>query len=129
MQKYLRLLSYQDAITVIKFVNENNKEDYAHITSGGVSLFVSPSRWDAVEAFIKKVSPRYELTRNHPSVVEKEIVANLKKHEKATSINEIISRLSKIQVELINLDLKPNDYNSISESIGDAKECLANLKL
>lgn len=39
MQKYIRLISYENALKVIEFVDSlDNYDDYACITVGGVSL-------------------------------------------------------------------------------------------
>lgn len=40
--KYVRLLSYNNAMKLVNFVNEN-KEHYAHITvGGGISNYLQP---------------------------------------------------------------------------------------
>lgn len=79
MQKYLRLLTYDNACKVIAFINDNDKKDYAHITPGGVSMSVSEQNWDKVETFIKSLDVRYEIGDEPPHKVNEQIVANLKK--------------------------------------------------
>lgn len=78
MQKYLRLLSYENACKVIDFINENDKNDYASITVGGVSMQVSEENWDKVETFIKSLDVSYEVGTEAPYKVEQRIVENLK---------------------------------------------------
>lgn len=77
--KYLRLLSYDNACKVIEFINSNDKEDYANITTGGVSMQVADKNWDTVETFIKSLNVRYEVGTTAPYKVEQEIVAKLKR--------------------------------------------------
>ena len=76
MQKYIRLLNYETACKVIKFVNEN-KNNYASITTGGVSIQVKED-WDKIEAFIKFLNVKYEVGTEHPTKVKEQIVTNLK---------------------------------------------------
>lgn len=78
MQKYLRLLSYENACKVIEFINTNDKEDYANITTGGVSMQVSDKNWETVETFIKSLKVRYEVGTEAPYKVEQRIVNRLK---------------------------------------------------
>ena len=77
-QRYLRLLTYDNACKVIEFINTNDKEDYANITTGGVSMQVSDKNWAKVEDFIKSLNVRYEITSEHPEIVVQQIVSNLK---------------------------------------------------
>lgn len=79
MQKYLRLLTYENACKVIDFINKNDKNDYAHITEGGVSMQVSDTNWEKIESFIKSLNVRYEIGIKHPCQVEQEIKTNLRK--------------------------------------------------
>ena len=79
MQKYLRLLSYDNACKVIDFINNNDKNDYANITTGGVSMQVADKNWDKVESFIKSLNVRYEVGTEAPHEVERRIVSGLKK--------------------------------------------------
>ena len=81
MQKYLRLLSYSNACKVIDFINTNDclKNDYAHITTGGVSMNVAEHNWEKVENFIKSLGVRYEIGYQPPHKVVENIVQNLKK--------------------------------------------------
>ena len=78
MQKYLRLLNYENACKVIDFINTNDKNDYANITVGGVSMQVSENNWNKVEGFIKGLNVRYEVGTEAPYNVEKSIVNDLK---------------------------------------------------
>lgn len=76
--KYIRLLTYENACNVIDFINKNNSDDYAYITPGGVTTQVSKERWNIVENYIKTLNARYEITLEHPEVVAKQIISNLK---------------------------------------------------
>lgn len=76
--KYLRLLSYENALKVINFVSANDALDYAYITTGGVGLQVSDENWNTVEDFIKSLTNRYEITYEHPYKVEEKIVQSLR---------------------------------------------------
>jgi hypothetical protein len=78
MQKYLRLLTYENACKVIEFINKNDKEDYAHVTPGGVSMQVFEKNWSKVEDFIKSLNVRYEVGTEAPHKVEAQIVSSLK---------------------------------------------------
>jgi hypothetical protein len=78
MKKYLRLLSYEDACKLIKFVNTNDSDDYANITIGGVSVNAKEENWGIIEDFIKTLNTRYEITTEHPHIVHQKIVASLK---------------------------------------------------
>ena len=76
--KYLRLLSYENACKVIDFINDLDSENYANITIGGVCMQVKESHWQEVEDFIKSLNVRYEIGDEHPSVVTKNIISELK---------------------------------------------------
>ncbi len=76
-QWYLRLLSYDNACKVIDFINKNDKNDYANITTGGVSMQVSDGNWEKVLAFILSLNVRYEVGSVHPHEVEAGIIASL----------------------------------------------------
>jgi len=73
MQRYLRLLSYENACKVIEFVNEKDN-DFANITVGGVSMRVSVRNWSKVEDFIKSLNVRYEIGTEPPHKVVENIV-------------------------------------------------------
>ena len=80
MQNYIRLLSYENAMKVIEFVESlNNYEDYANITSGGVSLKSTEENHPKILDFLKSLKVRFELTEKHPEAVNEEIVSNLRK--------------------------------------------------
>lgn len=79
MQNYIRLLSYENAEKVIKFVDSlNNYDDYANITSGGVSLKSTEENHPKIVDYLKLLKVRFELTEKHPESVNKEIVDRLK---------------------------------------------------
>ncbi len=79
MQKYIRLLNYDNACKVIDFVNENYKNDHAYITPGGVAMGVSEQNWDKIENFIASLGVRYEVGTEAPYKVEQGIVDGLRK--------------------------------------------------
>lgn len=74
MQKYIRLLSYENATKVIKFVRNNFEGQYkdAYITNGGIAVNVPD--WDALETFIKTLTRCYEIVDAHPRLLHKEII-------------------------------------------------------
>ena len=76
--KYLRLLSYDNAVKVINFICNNDKEDYAHITTGGVAMQVKDENYDKVLEYIISLGVRYEIGSEHPTKVVEKIVSNLK---------------------------------------------------
>ncbi len=88
--RYLRLLSYDNACKVVDYVNKKGKEhqalcrqysernNYAHITVGGVTLQLEESSLDDVMNFVKELNVRYELTEEHPTTVTQQIIKNLK---------------------------------------------------
>lgn len=102
--QYVRLLSYDNACNLIEFVKKNDKEDYAHITPGGVSLQVADKNWNTVIDYIESLGVRYEINTEHPSITTQKIIQNLADRgvieNKFTDhqSHEIISRRHKIVV-------------------------------
>lgn len=78
MKKYIRLLNYENACKVVEYINNNDKNDYANITTGGVSMIVSEQNWKIVETFIKSLNVRYEVGTTEPYKVVEQIVNDLK---------------------------------------------------
>jgi len=79
MQNYIRLLSYENAIKVIEFVESlNNYEDYANITSGGVSLKSTEENHPKILEYLQSLNVRFEVSDRHPEAVNKEIVSTLR---------------------------------------------------
>lgn len=78
MQKYIRLLNYENACKLVEFTNTNDKNDYANIVVGGVSLEVSEQNWDTVENFIKSLNVRYEVCDEEPYKVNQQIISDFK---------------------------------------------------
>jgi len=79
MQNYIRLLSYENAMKVIEFVDSlNNYEDYACITSGGVSLKSTEENHPKILEYLHSLKVRFEMSERHPEAVNKEIVSNLR---------------------------------------------------
>lgn len=77
MQKYIRLLSYQNACKVVDFVNKN-KADYANVTTEGVSMQVSEESLKKVTKFLKDMNVRFEINDEAPHVTTANIVSTLK---------------------------------------------------
>lgn len=77
MQKYIRLLSYQNACKVVDFVNKN-KADYANVTTGGVSMQVSEQSLKNVTYFLQSMNVRFEINDEPPHVTTANIVSTLK---------------------------------------------------
>ena len=81
MTKFLRLLNYENACKVIDFINNNDKNDYANITVGGVTMRVSDRNFDKVENFIKSLDAPYEIGTEEPYKVNNQIINTLKQNE------------------------------------------------
>ncbi len=81
LQKYVRLLTYEDACKVVDFINKNDKNDYANITVGGISMQVSEKNFDKVKSFISSLKVRFEITDIPPYKLEQQIVSSLKNCE------------------------------------------------
>lgn len=79
LQRYIRLLSYENALKVIDFVESLNAyENYANITVGGVSLQILEEDLQKVLDFLISLNTRFEITTDHPTKVEQNIVSKLK---------------------------------------------------
>jgi hypothetical protein len=79
IQRYIRLLSYENAMKVIDFVESMEVyENYACITSGGVSLGILESDYEKVLDFLTSLDTRFEITEEHPSKTTDKIVEHLK---------------------------------------------------
>lgn len=76
--KYLRLMDDDNTQKVIDFIKNNDVNDYANITIGGVSMHVADENWNVVTEYIKSLGVRFEITLVHPYKVEQNIVRNLK---------------------------------------------------
>lgn len=78
-QYYIRLLSYKNALKVIDYVDSLKVyENYANITVGGVSLQILDDDFEKVLDFIEKLGVRYEISNEHSTKTEANIVKNLK---------------------------------------------------
>jgi hypothetical protein len=73
MQKYLRLVDYDNACKIIDFIN-NDGDDYAKFIVGGVSLNVSEKNWNKVEEYIKSLGIRYAIEVDRPEIVKERIL-------------------------------------------------------
>ena len=77
IKKYVRLLSYNEAIKLIEFVNDY--PDYnAHITVGGVGIEADEKGWGLVETYLECQELRFEITEKHPTKVVAEIKRGLR---------------------------------------------------
>ena len=79
MTKYIRLLTYEQAIEVIKFINKD-EQNYASITPGGIQ--VQSDDFGPIEDYITDKGYRHEWGEEPPHLVTKKIVDDLK--EKGT---------------------------------------------
>jgi hypothetical protein len=78
IQRYVRLLSYDNACKVVEFVNKNDKNDDANIITGGLSIKTTENNLDKIETFIKSLNVRYEIGTETPHKVVAKIISNLK---------------------------------------------------
>lgn len=77
--KYVRLLSYDNALKLIDFANNIGGDTYASITVGGVSIQASDDEvWETIDGFLSELGRPFEITELNPSVVEKNIVSDFK---------------------------------------------------
>lgn len=77
--KYIRLLSYENALKVIGYVEKLDiYENYANITPGGITLQILDEDWQKVLDFIVSLGVRFEITDEHPSIVTDKIIKYLK---------------------------------------------------
>jgi len=74
--RYIKLLTYNQACDVIKFVNNNDIHDYANPTTGGVS--VQSIDFKPIEKFIKDKGWQHEWSEVPPHKVNEKIVESLK---------------------------------------------------
>lgn len=77
--RYIRLLSYDNAMKVIDWVMGKDDESYAYITPGGIGVQILDEDMKELETFIKTLTDRYEISGDHPSQVEAKIIENLKR--------------------------------------------------
>lgn len=79
LQRYIRLLSYENAMKVIDFVESLKVYDnYANIIAGGVSLAILEEDYSKVIDFLNSLEVRYEISEEHPSKTTEKIVEHLK---------------------------------------------------
>jgi len=79
LQLYIRLLSYDNGLKVIDYVESLNVyENYANITVGGISLQILEADLQKVLDFIDSLGDRYEISNEHPTKTEAGIISNLK---------------------------------------------------
>lgn len=116
MQKYLRLLNYENACKVIDFINTNDKNDSANITTGGISMQVSQNNWDNVEAFIKSLGVRYEICTETPYKVKQQIIGDLKKAGINNGLNTTI--LPKYNCSNCSYFIHENPEKLVTKTVG-----------
>ena len=79
LQLYIRLLSYDNSLKVIDYVESLKVyENYANITVGGISLQVLEEDLQKVLDFIDSLGDRYEISNEHPTKTTDRIISNLK---------------------------------------------------
>ncbi len=71
-------MTYDNACKVIEYINKKGGDNYANVTSGGVSMNVTDEDWPDVEAHIKGMNVRYEIGTEHPEKVTQKIIAQLR---------------------------------------------------
>lgn len=126
VQKYVRLLSYVNALKVIDFVNSNDKNDYANIVSGGVSISASEKNWNKIEDFLYSLKIKFELGYETPDKVTKKIISDLKSMgQKNTEINDqlLISNSLKSEIELLadNYRIKIRNAGMVISELKDKR--------
>ena len=77
VQKYVRLLSYENAMKVVNFCNVGSIT-YANIVTGGVSISTVDTSWDVIEDYIKYLGVRYEINDEPPHKTTEGIINQLK---------------------------------------------------
>ena len=84
-QMYARLLNYDNALKLVKFINGKDKDtahynsdNYANITTGGVSMQLTNKRFIEVGEFLTSLNVRYEICNEPPHKVKEQIVKILK---------------------------------------------------
>lgn len=79
VQKYIRLLTYDDACLIIDFINNfDGGNNYANITAGGVSMSLDELCLVAVQNQLNDMGVRYEINDEHPEATNAGIVNWLK---------------------------------------------------
>lgn len=78
IQKYIRLLSYEEACAVIDYVKLMHTEAYANITSGGLSLCCNVDELAEIEQYVQTIAIRYEISDEHPEATNKKIIEQFK---------------------------------------------------
>lgn len=78
MIKYVRLVSYENACKIVDFVNNNDKKDYANITTGGIQMEIDEKNLNIIVDFIKSLDIFYEICNVSPYIVKQQIVDDLK---------------------------------------------------
>lgn len=82
LQRYIRLLAYENALKVIDYVESLKVyENYANMTAGGLSLQILEKDFDKVIEFLNSLEVRYELGTEHPSKVEARIIKDFKTND------------------------------------------------
>lgn len=114
-KKYLRLLSYKNECKVIKFINTNDKDDYAYITEGCISMSVSDKNWNNVETFIKSLNVQYEICTEAPYKIEAQIVKTLK------NTGEIKMKKGDVISFMIDTTIYEGKIDKINDNKADVK--------
>ncbi len=78
MIKYVRTMSYENACKVVDFINNNDKNDFANITTGGIQMDIDEKNYQTILNFIKTLNIFYEICDVAPYKVREQIVNVLK---------------------------------------------------
>jgi hypothetical protein len=76
--RYLRLVTYGDAVKTMNHINLNEGNDYANITTGGLRMDISNENWEGVRNFIESLDVVHEIGEIHPRIVSEGIINELK---------------------------------------------------
>lgn len=76
---YVRLLSYNNALQLINYVNSFGGENYANIVSGGVSLYLDNNLYGSVNEFLNDLDCSYEISDQPPYKTIEQLTSNFKK--------------------------------------------------
>jgi len=77
--RYIRLLSYNDALKVVKYINRN-EFGYANISPGCVSMEVLDMHLEKVSGFIMSLNVPYSIDEEPAYITEERMISRLKEN-------------------------------------------------
>ena len=77
--RYIRLLSYNDALKVVNYINRN-EFGYANISPGCVSIDVLDTHLEKISDFIRSLNAPYSIDEEPAYITEERIVDRLKEN-------------------------------------------------